>query len=175
MPLNTKRLLLLPATIDTLAAAIEGDTALAHLLQVNLPDQWTEFGTPVFQYALDKISTEPKSAGWWTYFPILKASNTLIGSCGYKGPPRAGEVEIGYEIAPAYRQQGYATEMVGALIKNAWQHPEVNTICAHTLPEENPSTRILLKYGMKKTAAIDDPEDGTIWRWELKRRFRNSL
>ena len=48
---------------------------------------------------------------WWAYLPVLKKTKTLLGSCGYKGDPKNGMVEIGYEVAEAYRGWGLATEM----------------------------------------------------------------
>ncbi len=38
---------------------------------------------------------------------------------------------------------------------------------AHTLGEDSASTAVLRKTGFTVTEAIDDPEDGPIWRWDL--------
>jgi RimJ/RimL family protein N-acetyltransferase len=42
----------------------------------------------------------------------------------------------------------------------------VTTVIAHTLAEPNASTRVLANLGFEHTQTIEDPEDGTIWRWE---------
>jgi ribosomal-protein-alanine N-acetyltransferase len=39
-------------------------------------------------------------------------------------------------------------------------------VTAHTLAEDNPSTAVLRKSGFVRTATIDDPDAGAIWRWE---------
>ena len=39
---------------------------------------------------------------------------------------------------------------------------------AHTLPEENASTRALRRNGFTLAGAVDDPEDGLVWRWERR-------
>ena len=81
-----------------------------------------------------------------------------------------GTVEIGYEITPVYRNQGLATEMTMGLIKNAFKDNRVKSIIAHTLGQENPSTKVLKKCGFKKIEEINDPEEGNIWKWELKKK-----
>src|SRR6266702_2366495 len=42
----------------------------------------------------------------------------------------------------------------------------VRLVRAHTLPEENASTRVLLKCGFRHLGTVVDPEDGPVWRWE---------
>ena len=170
MIIETNNLKLLSCNIEILKSAIEGNSKLEKLLNIKIVDNWTEFGVGPLQYSLDRISKEAAEIGWLTYFPIHKQDNKLIGSCGYKGKPNEdGSVEIGYEIAPDHRNKGFATEMAEGLISNAFVDTRVNIIYAHTLPEENASTKILTKCGFLKVAEINDPEDGLIWKWELKR------
>jgi ribosomal-protein-alanine N-acetyltransferase len=79
----------------------------------------------------------------------------LVGWGGFKGPPQAGVVELGYEIAECRRDRGIATAAVRAVI-------------AHTLPQRNASNRVLEKVGF----AFDDEtlEDGdVVWRFVLTR------
>ncbi|MFT3794665.1 GNAT family N-acetyltransferase [Flavobacterium sp.] len=163
----TKRLILIPCGTEILQKAIAGDGPLSEELGVAIADQWTQFGVPALQYSLDKLSGGETEQDWWTYFPIHKNDQTLIGSGGYKGKPVDGMVEIGYEIAPDYRDKGLATEMAKGLIQNAFAHPEVTKVIAHTLGQENASTKVLSKCGFKKTQEFEDPDDGLIWRWEL--------
>ena len=40
--------------------------------------------------------------------PIEIETNTLIGSCGFKGEPINGKVEIGYEVTELFRNKGYS-------------------------------------------------------------------
>jgi RimJ/RimL family protein N-acetyltransferase len=78
-------------------------------------------------------------------------------------------VEIGYEVAESYRNKGLATEFASALIDFAFSHPQVTTVQAHTLAVENASCVVLQRCGMQKMETLEDPDDGLIWRWELKR------
>jgi RimJ/RimL family protein N-acetyltransferase len=130
----TSRLMLINATPAIMEGILKGGNTLQDMLDIKIPDEWTEFGDAPFTYALEKIQADPSSTIWWSWLPILISENILIGNSGYKGPPIDGVVEIGYEVARDYRRQGYATEMAKALVKNAFQHPEVHTLLAHTLP-----------------------------------------
>ena len=169
--LNTSRLKLIACEVHILKAAIESNQQLEKLLHVNVPDHWTEFGMEAMKYAMNKLAEDENDHGWWTYLPIHLADHMLIGSCGYKGKPTEdGIVEIGYEVTPAYRNRGYATEMCGALLENAFSYLQVTQVIAHTLAEENASARVLAKCGFIQVRELTDPEDGLIWRWETGRK-----
>ena len=106
----------------------------------------------------------------WThgYCLVHKADGLAIGACGFKGPPDGnGVVEIAYGIVPKYQGNGYATEAAKALVTQARDSENVRTIRAHTLPEKNASTRVLIKCGFHQVGEVRDPEDGIVWRWEL--------
>ena len=170
MAIETARLTLLPCNTTLLQTAIHSNDALAQHLGLSVPDDWTEFGSIALQYVLDRLQRYPDEEAWWTYFPIHKTDQRLIGSGGYKGVPSPhGAVEIGYEIAPDYRGQGLATEMAQGLIDHAFRDKRVLIILAHTLGEPNPSTAVLSKCGFTHVETLHDPEEGTIWKWELRR------
>jgi len=67
-----------------------------------------------------------------------------------------------------HQGQGYATEAAEALVRYAIDSGQVGTVCAHTLPEANASTRVLTKCGLECVGEVVDPEDGLVWRWEIK-------
>lgn len=152
---------------ELLEHVLQGTDALAGYLDVQVAKAWCGFGIAVFQYAIDKLDKKPGTSEWWTYLCVHKADNTLIGNGGYKGEPEDGMVEIGYEIAPDYRNQGFATEFAGALIDHAFDQSDVLCIRAHTLAESNASSGVLRKCGFVMTDEILDDTDGAIWRWEL--------
>ena len=171
MIIETKNLKLIPCDTDILKAATQGNEILAKKLNANVQDNWTEFGVGALQYSLDRLSESEDEKDWWTYFPIYKQDNKLIGSGGYKGKPtNEGIVELGYEIAPDYRNRGLATEMTKGLIENAFKDERVKSIIAHTLGQDNASTTVLQKCGFKKVEEINDPDDGLIWKWELEQQ-----
>ena len=164
--LHSDRLRLINADASVLQKILEGDLALGHYLKAKVLSGWSEFGDRVFSYALDQLEDQPQHARWWTYLPIHKSSNELIGSCGFKGPPdESGRVELGYEIRANYRNQGLATELAGALLDFAFEQSEVQYVQAHTQGDSNASCRVLLKNGFVKDRPMMDVEAGSIWRW----------
>lgn len=165
--IESNRLYLLPCDLKIINIVLQGDQAIQKELGLTVPAQWTEFGLPAFEYTKTKLTEDSTQLGWWTYLPILKKGNVLLGSGGYQGAPIEGVVEIGYEVALEYRGQGFATEIAKCLLDHAFAHPSVQKVVAHTLAEDNASTKVLKKNGMKKVETIIDPEEGPIWKWEL--------
>ena len=92
-----------------------------------------------------------------------------VGTCGFKGPPDGdGAVEIAYGILPAYQNKGYATEAAAALVTFASASRDVRIVRAHTIERTGASARVLGKCGFECLGQVLDPEDGLVWRWEIK-------
>lgn len=105
---------------------------------------------------------------WIHGFQVMHRTNgTLLGNCGFKGPPDAdGMVEVAYGIAPEHQGKGYATEAAAALVDYALATGQVRVVRAHTRPEANASGRVLTKCGFRRIGEVIDPDDGLVWRWE---------
>lgn len=158
---------LINCDLQVLKWIIEGDDAIHSHMGLEVPCAWTEF-RDVFPYVIEQIKPNPAQAIWWTYLPIHKEKRILLGSCGFKGPPdESGVVEIGYEVARDFRNQGFATEIARTLVDKAKMDERVKGIQAHTLPEKNASTRVLEKTGFHFVEAMQHFEDGLIWKWKL--------
>jgi RimJ/RimL family protein N-acetyltransferase len=84
-------------------------------------------------------------------------------------------VEIAYGVAPEHQGQGYATEAAEAMISYAFNSGQVRIVRAHTLVAENASTRVLAKCGFRPVGEVIDPEDGLVWRWEIRRPSESAL
>src|SRR4051812_44751104 len=100
--IETDRLTLVCCTNEILEALFKGEDVLAKYLDIVIPSQWTEFGDVAFRWNYDMLKQPGTKPEWLSYLPILK-ENALAGSCGYKGAPDNGIVEIGYEVATMYR------------------------------------------------------------------------
>ena len=106
----------------------------------------------------------------WTHGLNLvhRKSGAVVGTACFKGPPVDGVVEIAYGVDPEHQRKGYATEAAEALTAFALASGRVRTVCAHTLPEANASTRVLTKCGFCFVGETIDPDDGLVWRWEKR-------
>ena len=101
----------------------------------------------------------------WTGF-LAVSDGVVVGTCGFAGPPANGEVEIAYFTFPEFEGHGVATEMARQLIERVRTSKCRLIAIAHTLPEENASTRILRRHGFRCLGVIHHPEDGPVWKWQ---------
>lgn len=151
------------ATVEQLEAFQRDPAEFAALIGSPVSEGWPEFPEAV-EFTIDKLRSSPAEADWW--MQLFFDHGRLVGSGGFVGPPDDGVVEIGYEIAPEFRGRGYATAAAGAMADRAFA-AGVHTVIAHTMPEANPSTGVLSKLGFQHTGDVTDPDEGTVWRWEL--------
>ena len=168
------RVTLFPHTIQHLRALMEGAEVYERRFHIKVADGVREFlmGPEVSAEFLARLNSAAKPDPWKDGFGILHvANNILIGFCSFTGPPSVdGSVEIAYGMAPGYQGRGHATEAARAIVDYAFASGRVRTIQAHTLPEDNASTRVLQKCGFTRSGEIMHPTDGTVWRWELRRQ-----
>jgi RimJ/RimL family protein N-acetyltransferase len=132
-----------------------------------VPDGW-----PAFPEGMAPTSSKPpeEAEAWPSYLFVLTEPRRLVGNGGFVARPDTnGEVEIGYEIAPAFRCRGLATAAARALLAHAFADGEVTAVVAHTLAEPGPSDAVLRKIGMSKVGESIDTEVGVIWRWAIPR------
>lgn len=168
--IETPRLLLRPLVVPEIEAALQGDDALAARLGIPVAAGWLEF-PEALPFFLSWLQDHPALPQWMLYGYLGRAGEGLVGAGGFKGPPDAeGVVEIGYGLAPAFRARGLATESAEAFVRFAFAHPEVTSVRAHTLPAPNASTRVLARAGFTCEGAVQDPDDGEVWRWHRLRR-----
>lgn len=103
---------------------------------------------------------------WIGYFVIR--DNQIVGSCGFKGQPKEGIVEIAYWTFEEYEGQGISTFSCLELIKISQAFDPSVKITATTAPEHNASTNILRKHGFTFDGVVQDHEIGDAWLWVLK-------
>jgi RimJ/RimL family protein N-acetyltransferase len=120
---------------------------------------------------LARLETATEADPWIDGFAVVHiASNTVIGSASFKGPPDAdGIVEVAYGVVPGQQGRGYATEATTALVAYAFGDDRVRVVRAHTFPRNDASARVLTKCGFTRIGQVVDPEDGPVWRWEIRR------
>jgi RimJ/RimL family protein N-acetyltransferase/catechol 2,3-dioxygenase-like lactoylglutathione lyase family enzyme len=154
MRIETKSLALVAQTPDDVRAQIERMSAAD---RAEISPVWLE-------RARAATTIDPWTLG---FVMILPASDIVVGSCGFKGPPDAdGVVEIAYGVDPVYRGRGYATEAAAALVEFAFATSAVRLVRAHTISDSNASSHVLTRCGFDLVGPVIDPEDGQVWRWQ---------
>ena len=168
-----QRISLFSQTPEHFRALLEGTDAYEHRFGITVAEGVREFlaGPEVSAEFLERLNGPAAADPWKDGFAVVHvADNTVIGLCSFTGPPSAdGMVEIAYGIAPGYQNRGHATEAAQELIAYAIASGRVRTIRAHTLPQHNASTRVLMKCGFTLLGEVTHPEDGVVWRWEMTR------
>lgn len=84
----------------------------------------------------------------------------------FKRQPQAEEI-VCLDGGPLSRTR-ISTEVAQDLAEFALLDSDVETVRAHTCPQENASTSVLTKAGFEKTGDGIDPGNGLVWRWELR-------
>ncbi|MEK7671519.1 MAG: GNAT family N-acetyltransferase [Bacteroidota bacterium] len=167
---ETERLILVGGTEGSLVAELQNRKALADLLGVAVPANWPPplYDQPAIEFTLKYLKENPDAKDWIFWYIVLREPEPIaIGITGFKGKPSSdGTVEVGYSVCNQFQRNGYASEAVGALIKHAFSHNEVQRVIAETLPDLMPSIKVMEKNGLKFIG--QGSEDGVI-RYELKR------
>lgn len=168
--MNSDTITLISCDAKLLGLILKGDVFLSEELNISIPDRWCESVQDILEVILEKVTNNPNNSKWFIHLPINKERQTLIGSCGFKGPPnKEGLVEIGYEVAANFRNQGYGTAIANNLINLALKDKRVKEIIAHTLAEKNASVRVLEKCKFKFVKEYYKKEEGRIWKWSYER------
>jgi RimJ/RimL family protein N-acetyltransferase len=171
--IETTRMLLIPATLESLRTELERPGELAHVLRMEVSAEWPSelYDRDPIEFMIRRLETAPDEAPWWLYYFAVRGPDgsaaKAIGCGGYKGPPsETGVVEIGYSVVAQERRMGYATEAAEALVRNAFADDRVERVIAETLPDLIASIGVLEKCGFRFAGA--GSEEGVI-RYELAR------
>lgn len=87
---------------------------------------------------------------------LIAVDGELVGECGrLGGPDLAGDVEIGYGLAPPARRRGLGTEAVGVLTAWLERQPGVRRVTADAHVGNEASRRLLARLGFRPAGAAD--------------------
>ncbi|WP_037915197.1 GNAT family N-acetyltransferase [Actinacidiphila yeochonensis] len=100
--------------------------------------------------------------GWGLFAIQRTADGTAVGGAGFHGPPDRGAVEIGYDLAPSARGDGWATDAARALCVWALSQPQVVVVLAATVPGNRASQAVLERIGFERVS-----DRGELWAYEL--------
>lgn len=161
MIIETKRMLLLPATERLIKSELSSSEEFKEELNAFVPNNWPpEQLKDVREYFLEKIVEEPLNTDWLYRYCVIKQNGeekpALAGSIGFFSMPDENcAVETGYSVLPQYENKGYATEMLEGVINWSRKNGALK-ITAHTDSDNIASQKVLRKNGFVKS---DTPED----------------
>ncbi len=162
MTIETARLKLIPATVALARAEIGDRGGFARLLGASVPDNWPpEILADALPLFLGWLEAAPDRIGWFSWYALAAgdgaAAPVLVASGGFKGPPQDGTAEIGYSVLPQFQGRGYATELVGGLVRWAVGQPGVARVMAETEWANPASVRVLSKSGFAPAGPATEP------------------
>lgn len=113
---------------------------------------------------------------WAASYYIRDADAQVLGSCGFKGAPRHGEVEIGYAVAAAHRRRGVAGAAARQLIAIAFASAQIERVLARIDERNQASARLVQGLGFVAGERCQDPDDGAwLLHWRLPRTAARRL
>lgn len=161
--MNPPDLTVEPIRLEWAEALMVSDATFAERFNIPVEPGWSGFedALPILLNA----ARAPSPSRWRP--ALFFDAGTLVGNGGWKGPPEDGVAELGYAVAPARQRRGIATTVVHRLVEVA-RREGLRAVVAHTLAEENASTKVLIRCGFARVDEIIDPDEGPIWRWEIQ-------
>lgn len=152
--------------LDAAACAAIADRSAPILRSLSNLSEVGELIAGIAGAQLSLYARTGQAAPWIGYLAYMPETGEAVGACSFKSTPRGGEVEIAYFTFPHAEGCGYGRAMAAGLVEIARASGQVKTPIAHTLPQENASGSILRGLGFRNVGAVEDPDDGTVWRWE---------
>lgn len=154
---------IIPLGPAALAALAAGDRAAAEAA-APVPLGPTLAGPhhrPLWQRRDRQVRADPAAADWVTGVVWDPERAVAVGRAGFHGPPDgAGMVEVGYEIDPPYRRQGYARAALRLLLARAAREPAVRVVRASVRPDNTASLALVTEHGFVPVGEQWDDEDG---------------
>ena len=112
-----------------------------------------------------KLASEDQAEPWSTSFLIVRTEDSrFVGACGFKAVPEAGQVQVGYGVAPAARCTGAATAALKMLTDFAFE-AGASEVLAEVVPENIASIRVVQKAGFLQVGSRQDEDNEYVLQW----------
>lgn len=164
--IETERLTMQALNYEQLHKFAAFPHSLGNDLQIQIPEYAhdNELLTDIREEILPTLKIRENNYLYYTLWIIAdKASKTLVGIIFFKGEPNfLGEVELGYNVFPAYRNKGIASEALNAFLKNIKHVSSVRTVIAETEHDNLASQHVLQKNNFLKATVC---KNRVRWRY----------
>ena len=160
---GSDRLDLVPMSLELMEAVLCGDLRSAQqMVGYRIPADWPQVLESVLRFRIPLARAHPDATPLLLLAMVLRADpEVVVGRLGFHGPvDDDGMLEIGYEVFPAHRRQGYAREAVVAMFRWAQRDPAVLRFRASVSPLNAPSRNLVTGLGFVEVGSQWDDEDG---------------
>ena len=165
MIIETERLILRDFVPEDWAAILAYQSDPRYLRYYAWTDRTEEEVRAFLQIFLERQQAHPRLK--FQLAITLRENGQLIGNCGIrKDYAEARVADIGYELAPDYWGQGYATEAAGAIIAFGFEELKLHRIWADCVAENVASARVLEKLGMRLEGRLRENQCFKGRRWD---------
>jgi len=145
--IETTRLYIRPLTAAELEQYVLHPEQLSENLEIKLSTNPidNELKDAIINGFLPVVNDKNKNYLFHTLWIIVeKQSNTITGGiCFHDEPSKSGEVEIGYGTDEAFRNKGYMTEAIKALINWCKENYAIKSVIAETASSNFASVKLL--------------------------------
>ena len=162
--LITPRLRLVASTAELVRAEIGNRRDFGRLLGATIPADWPpDEAADALPWFLERLErADPDDIGWYGFYGVVVAgaadAPVLVGGGGCLGPPVDGVVAVGYSVLPSFQRQGYATEIMTAVIDWVERDRRIRQIAAETRTENVASRRLLSRLGFQEAGPGREPD-----------------
>ena len=174
--IESPRLELVLLSPEFLAALLDDRREEAQaLVTFVLPESWPEEDEAHFRMRLKQRQDDPATAALLVRAMMLRGSRLPVCRIGFHGPPGVNSqddpvaLEIGYDVDPACRRKGYASEAAAALVSWGLARPGISRVLASISPTNAASLGLARKLGFVEVGTAWDDEDGEELVFERRR------
>lgn len=149
--LDTKRLRIVPVTLEAIEAVLDHDRARAEaLVGAAFPDSWPNDDLVAigFPFSREALRASPEIRLWGDSLVLLRDEPRVIGSVVFHGHPGDGAAEVAYSVDEGSRRQGFAVEATRACVEWALSQDGIQAVQATTFPWHLASLGVIRRLGM---------------------------
>ncbi|MEX3071258.1 GNAT family N-acetyltransferase [Vibrio alginolyticus] len=105
----------------------------------------------------------------WSLPYMMLFHNHVVGFCGFKDEPKAGEVEIGYNVADQQQGRGLAKSSVNKLCKVAFNSGLVENVVALISSTNVASLNVVKANNFVFEGEVVDDDNEELEKWVLNK------
>ncbi len=165
--ITTERLVIAPLKRQEAELYLIEPVEFAKALRLaEVPQEPDDETRAAYNWLIDlSLKFDAESGVWTSIWAIaLRQARILVGTLVFKGPPIAGEAELGYLISLPFRRKGYMTESVRAIVRWGRTRSDLKGLVAETLNDNLPSQKVLINAGFQRSQDANPEDDACFWR-----------